>query len=152
MSTIFMKGQQPNLKLETWNIQNPPAGESDEEVKTLSDEASSQLTLKLQKVIAKKNQVPPKQKASLESPPSTVLLTTHFEASCAVGIVSDPEVPARNKKCALQKAKQPERLGSREMQEISVVAKSSVAEDFFASFFGLSKKEEKEAIPHSVEP
>ena len=77
---------QPNLKLETWNIQNPPAGESDEEVKTLSDEASSQLTLKLQKVIAKKNQVPPKQKSSSESPHSTVLPTTHFEASCARGI------------------------------------------------------------------
>ena len=69
-----------------------------------------------------------------------------------MGIVSDPEVPARKKPCTLQKATQPERLGSREMQEISVVAKSSSARDFFASFFGLSKKEEKEAIPHSVEP
>jgi hypothetical protein len=44
----------------------------------------------------------------------------------------------------------PERLGSREMQEISVVAKAAAAEDFFASFFGLSKKEESENDTHSL--
>jgi hypothetical protein len=36
------------------------------------------------------------------------------------------------------------------MQEISVVAKATAARDFFASFFGLSKKEEKGEILHSV--
>jgi hypothetical protein len=53
---------------------------------------------------------------------------------------------------SFQKVTPPERLGSREMQEISVVAKASSARDFFASFFGLSKKEEKEGVPHSVCP
>jgi hypothetical protein len=50
----------------------------------------------------------------------------------------------------IQIAKKPERLGLREMQGISVVAKASSAKDFFASFFGLSKKEENEAFPHST--
>jgi hypothetical protein len=36
------------------------------------------------------------------------------------------------------------------MREISVVAKASAARDFFASFFGLSKKEEKENVSHSM--
>jgi hypothetical protein len=98
---------------------------TDEEAKTLRDETTIQHTKKPQKVIAKKNQVPPNKNLLRRPPPSTVLHTTHFEASCARGIVSDPEVPARKKPCTLQKATPPERLGSREMQEISVVAKSS---------------------------
>ena len=36
------------------------------------------------------------------------------------------------------------------MQEISVVAKSSSARDFFASFFGLSKKEESGNVTDSA--
>jgi hypothetical protein len=68
-----------------------------------------------------------------------------------VGNLSDPEVPARKKPCTLQKATQPVRLGSREMLEIRVVAKASSARDFFASFFGLSKKEENEEILQSCD-
>jgi hypothetical protein len=40
----------------------------------------------------------------------------------------------------IQIAKKPERLGLREMQGISVVAKASSAEGFFAYFFVPSKK------------
>jgi hypothetical protein len=126
---------------------NPHSG-TDEEAKTPRDETTIQQSKTPQKIIAKKNYVPSNKKLLWRLRLRRFCLQRISKHHVRGAFVSDPEVPARKKPCAFQKATQPERIGSREMKEISVVAKSSVARDFFASFFGLSKKEESGNVPH----
>jgi hypothetical protein len=67
--------------------------------------------------------------------------------------VSNPEVSGTAKHCTIQIAMKPERLGLREItafakatadrEGISVVAKASSAEGFFAYFFVLQKSKRK---------